>query len=155
MHEKLLVLERAIEEDLKVIEDLYDELRAAELGDSEPQEKLIVLGYRLHGLYNAFENIFRNVASSFANSLGEQAGWHQQLLQRMRLDLTPIRPALIDAATYERLDELRRFRHLFRSAYGLRLDALRLGIVLRKARELEHLYRPQLERFLEFLRALE
>ncbi|MGH8488294.1 MAG: hypothetical protein ACREXS_05360, partial [Gammaproteobacteria bacterium] len=28
----------------------------------------------------------------------------------MRLDLTPVRPALIDESAYEKLDELRRFR---------------------------------------------
>ena len=39
--------------------------------------------------------------------------------------------------------------------YGLDLDSLRLGIVLRKALELKPLYRPQMERFLEFLRAME
>lgn len=155
MREKLLVLERSIEEDLAAIDGLYEALGDAEPGDAEPQESLIVLGFRLHGLYNAFENIFRNVAAAFENSLDDRAGWHQQLLQRMRLDLTPVRPALIDEAAYEKLDELRRFRHLFRSAYGVKLDPLRLAIVLRKARELKPLYRPQIERFLELVRALE
>jgi HepT-like protein len=59
-------------------------LRDSELGESEPQEKLIVFGYRLHSLYNAFENIFRNVAVAFENSLDDRTGWHHQLLQRMR-----------------------------------------------------------------------
>ena len=118
MRERLLVLERAIEADLVLIAGLYEALGVIELGEAEPQERLIVLGYRLHGLYNAFENIFRIVASAFENHLDEKAGWHQQLLQLMRLDLTPIRPALIDDAAYEKLDELRRYRHVFRAAYG-------------------------------------
>lgn len=73
----------------------------------------------------------------------------------MRLDLTPLRPAVIDVEAYERLDELLRFRHVFRSMYGLNLDSSRLEIVLRKALELKPLYRGQIERFLEFVRGIE
>lgn len=32
----------------------------------------------------------------------DKAGWHRELLQRMRLDLTPLRPAVIDAEAYDR-----------------------------------------------------
>src|SRR6185295_4682768 len=124
------------------------------IDESESQDSLIVIAYRLHSLYTAFENIFRNISAAFENHL-EQAGWHRQLLQRMRLDLTPLRPSVIDAEAYDRLDEMLRFRHVFRTMYGLDLDPLRLRVVLRKALELKPLYRPQIERFLEFLRAME
>ncbi len=154
MNEKFLVLERNIQNDLEAIDGIYAALGSPELGESESQDSLIVVAYRLHSLYTAFENIFRNIAASFENHLN-QAGWHRQLLQRMRLDLTPLRPVVIDAEAYERLDEMLRFRHVFRTMYGLNLDTLRLGIVLRKALELKSLYRPQIERFLEFLREME
>lgn len=72
----------------------------------------------------------------------------------MRLDLSPIRPAVIDAGAYERLDELRRYRHLFRSAYTLRIDPQRLEIVLQKAQELRELFPPQIEQFIQFLQTL-
>ncbi|MFL6202141.1 MAG: hypothetical protein ACJ76J_23455 [Thermoanaerobaculia bacterium] len=80
---------------------------------------------------------------------------HRQLLERMRLDLSPVRPAVIDGEAFEKLDELLRFRHLFWTGYGLRLDGLRLQLVVRKALELKGIYRGQIERFLEFLRRLE
>ncbi len=85
----------------------------------------------------------------------DQGGWNRRLLKRMRLDLSPLRPAVIDAEAYERLDEMLRFRHVFRTMYGLDLDSLRLGVVLRKALELKPLYRSQIDRFLEFLRGME
>ena len=154
MNEMFLVLERSIQSDLAVIEHLYDALGSPDLEESELQEILIVVAYRVHNLYVAFENIFRNIATAFENHL-DPASWHRQLLQRMRLDLTPLRPAVIDSDAYERLDEMLRFRHVFRTMYGLELDSLRLQVVLRKALELKELYRPQLERFLEFLRGLE
>lgn len=55
---------------------------------------------------------------------------------------------------YDALDELRRFRHLFRSAYRLHLDADRLALVHRKARVLDQIYRADVERFLAFLDSL-
>jgi len=49
------------------------------------------------------------------------------------------------------LDELRRFRHLFRHAYTLRLDPERLRLVLRKAKQVGKRYRTSFEAFLAFL----
>jgi hypothetical protein len=154
MNEKFLVLERNIQNDLEAIAGLYEALGSPDLKEDEAQETLIVAAYRLHSLYTAFENIFRNIAASFENHL-DKAGWHRQLLQRMRLDLTPLRPAVIDAEAYDRLDEMLRFRHVFRTMYGLDLDPLRLRVVLRKTLELRPLYRAQIEKFLQFLREME
>lgn len=55
---------------------------------------------------------------------------------------------------YDALDELRRFRHVFRHAYAISLDADRLQLVIRKAERLRKLYRPQLEAFDAFLQTL-
>jgi hypothetical protein len=60
---------------------------------------------------------------------------------------------LLEASIREALDELLRFRHLFRSAYSARLDASRLELVLGAARCLRPLYRQQIERFLDSVRA--
>jgi hypothetical protein len=154
MPETFLLLERSLRQDLVVLDRLYSELGVPQLAESEPADRLIVIGYRLHGIYNAFENMFRNIAAAFENHLDDRPGWHQQLLARMRLDLSPIRPSLIDDAIYEKLDELRRFRHLFRAAYGIDLDPLRLQLVIRKALELRALYPAQIDRFLNFLTTL-
>jgi hypothetical protein len=154
MSEKFLLLERSLENDLEAIDQIYRALGPEPPTADEPEERLIVQAYRLHNLYNAFENAFRNIAEAFENTLDDRAGWHRQLLDRMRLDLPPIRPAVIDDEAFEKLDELRRFRHLFRSAYGVRLDAERLALVHRKAVELWPLAQRQLGRFLEHVRSL-
>ena len=72
----------------------------------------------------------------------------------MRLDLHPIRPAVIDDSTYEALGELRGFRHVFRSAYRLRLDPRRLSIVLEMAWDVREPLSKQISDFLEFVRGL-
>ena len=153
MNEKFLILERNVQSDLAVIERIYSELGEPELAESDEQEALIVVAYRLHSLYSAFENVFRNIATSFENHL-DPSSWHRQLLERMRLDLRPVRPAVIDDEAYDKLDELLRFRHLFRTGYGLKLDALRLQLVVRKALELKPIYRGHIDRFLKYLHSL-
>jgi hypothetical protein len=156
MDERHLILDRKIRKDLEVMESLWRNLESVagtELPD-EPKE-LVFVGYQLHNLYNAAENVFRNVAFSFGNQLDDHSGWHAELLDRMRLDLLPLRPALIDDASFEQLDELRRFRHLFRAAYGVELDAERLSLVLRRAMALRQRFPRQIETFLEFVAGLE
>jgi hypothetical protein len=154
MREKYLILDRNVRADLETIDRLYEALGSPDVTDSSPQEELIVVAYRLHSLYNALENIFRNISKAFENQVSKES-WHSEILQRMRLDLIPLRPAVIDAEAFEKLDELRRFRHVFRTMYGLDLDPLRLQVVLRRALELKPLYRDQIERFLLFLQEIE
>lgn len=154
MSETFLVLEQNIREDLEAIDRLFAALAPARLRRDTSQDECVLVGYKLHNLYNAFENIFRNVAHAFENTLEDRSGWHAELLRRMRLDLTPVRPALIDADSYGKLDELRRFRHLFRSLYTDELDPLRMKVALEKARALEKVWPPQIHAFLEFLRSL-
>ena len=154
MREKAIILERNIQNDLATIDDVYAKINIQTVDDAD-ENTLIVLAYRLHSLYSAFENIFHQIAQTFENQLDDKAGWHAQLLQRMRLDLMPIRPAVIDRAAYEGLDELRRFRHLFRSAYGVDLDPQRIQLVLNKALELRAVYPQQIATFLDFLQTLQ
>jgi HepT-like protein len=156
MDERRLVLERRIRKDLELLERLWHDLETVDLAAPEIDERDIVfVGYRLHNLYSATENIFRNIAETFGNQVDAASGWHADLLDRMRLDLTPLRPAVIDDATFDPLDELRRFRHLFRAAYGVSLDAERMALVLRKALALRRLLPPQIASFLSFLETLE
>lgn len=123
---------------------------------SQPQsdEQLIARAYYLHNLYCAFESIFQRIAEVFENQISDRAGWHAELLRRMTLDIEGLRPRLLSDQAYDALDELRRFRHLFRSAYRLRLDAERLALVQHKAQALEQMYRSDIERFLSFLDSL-
>jgi hypothetical protein len=58
-------------------------------------------------------------------------------------------------AALDAFDELLRFRHLFRSAYGARLDAARLSLVLAAAQRLRPIYRAHIEHFLDYVRAAE
>jgi hypothetical protein len=154
MNDRMLVLSRSLRRDVKEIESLYDALGRYTLHPESDAETLIVIAYYLHNLYSAFENVFEAIAAAFENSVEDMGRWHIQLLERMRLDVMPLRPAVIDDEAFEALDELRRFRHLFRHAYSVRIDPLRLQLVLQKALRLRVIYPGQLEAFLAFVAAL-
>jgi hypothetical protein len=153
MDTQIRTLKADIKADLKAIADIYAALnRYSSLPTGE--EQLIAVAYYLHNLYCAFESIFQRVAEVFGNQIPDRSGWHADLLRRMTLDIEGLRPRLLSDKVYDTLDELRRFRHLFRSAYRLRLDAERLALVHKKARVLERIYQADLERFLAFLDSL-
>ena len=154
MDEKILILVHSIRRDLQSIAAIYEALERHPLQTDSDQDTLIVIAYHLHNLYNAFENILQNIAAVFENTADDVERWHARLLERMRLDLLPLRPAVIDDAAYEALDELRRFRRLFRHPYTLRLDPWRLQLVLRQAQALRAGYADQLGKFMAFLQGL-
>ena len=120
------------------------------------KEQAILAGYYLHNLYNAFENICLNVARAFENQIDDRSGWHAVLLKRITLDVEGLRPKLLSVEAYRCLDELRRFRHVFRKAYyTIELDPQRIAIVIVQAQRLQALYRSELDRFKGFLDSLE
>lgn len=156
MNEQHLTLAHRIAADLAILDELWSRLAAVEPpSERTAEETLIAIAYRLHNLYTAAENIFQNIAKVFGNQIEDRSAWHAELLERMRLDLMPLRPAVIDDSAYDKLHELRRFRHLFRAAYGIELDPERMELVLRKALALREIFPRQIEEFLLFLRALE
>ena len=154
MDEKIFILVHSIRRDLQTIAAIYEALERRPLQMESDQDTLIVIAYHLHNLCNAFENVFQNIAAVFENTVDDVERWHARLLERMRLDLLPLRPAVIDDAAYEALDELRRFRHLFRHAYTIRLDPWRLQLVLRQAQVLREGYADRLGKFMDFLQGL-
>jgi len=125
------------------------EARRATLGATD--EGVEAMGYQLHNLYGACEQLMAVVAACFENHVLSER-YHTDLLRRMRVEIEGVRPALLSPETFGLLDELRRFRHLFRHAYGVRLDGARLADLADKAARLRH----ALDRDRQaFLRALE
>ena len=150
MNVQIQILKADITADLVAIAEIYQALKRSGTELHEESQR-IVTAYYLHNLYCAFESIFQRIATVFGNHLSERAGWHADLLRRMTLDISDLRPRVLSQPAYDALDELRRFRHVFRSAYRLNLDAERLDLVCRKAQALERLYQVDFEHFLAFL----
>ena len=109
------------------------------------------MGYQLHNLYGACEQLFEVITRFFENRVDE-GRYHADLLRRMQLDLQGIRPALLSEETADALDELRRFRRLFRHAYTANLDAGRVAGLAAGAARVRGDFEADLERFLALLR---
>ena len=109
------------------------------------------MGYQLHNFYSAFEQLFEEVARFFENQIDE-ARYHADMLRRMQLEIEGIRPALLAAETAADLDELRRFRHLFRHAYTADLDPGKVADLAAKAVGIQRDFARDFERFLALLR---
>lgn len=151
MNEKLLLLRAGLGKDEIEIARHYAEIKRHEQSSLAEEDKAIVLGYYLHNLYLAFENAFKQIARVFENDIRSPSEWHAELLQRMTLDVPGLRPRFVGEEAVGPLDELRRFRHMFRTAYTSRLDMKRMALALERAHELESLYPKDFARFREFL----
>jgi hypothetical protein len=150
MNAQIQTLKAEIDVDLQAIAEIYSLLdRLKDLPVDEDRQ--IVIAYYLHNLYCAFESIFQRIATTFENQISDQAGWHSELLRRMTLDIEGIRPPVLGPKSFEGLDELRRFRHLFRSAYRVHFDPDRLALVLKKARAVQKTYQEDISHFVAFL----
>jgi hypothetical protein len=154
MNPQSALLKANIDADIREIESMYGRL-ADYINDLTTTEQAIVAGYYLNNLYNVFENISLNIAKTFENNLDDRGQWHTALLKRMTLNIEGIRPKLWQEETYKSLDELRRFRHIFRHAYTIELDPQRMTIIMAQAQRLKNLYQADLEQFKSFLDTLD
>jgi len=105
------------------------------------------IGYWLHNLYCAYEDLFKIVASFFENNLSNNGSYHKSLLKRMRININGIRPALLSEKNFKNMDELRGFRHVFRHAYSYGLDDDRVAFLLRKVMKNKATILNDLEKF--------
>lgn len=97
-----------------------------------PDEVVESIGYWLHNLYCAYEDLFKIICSFWENNITSDSGYHTSLLRRMVFAIEGIRPALLSEDSLRVLDELRGFRHMFRHAYSHGLDEERIVILLNR-----------------------
>jgi uncharacterized protein YutE (UPF0331/DUF86 family) len=121
--ENLAVLLGYLANQLKVINRLLADIRVT---DPQNKEKTSHLGYQLHNLYGALEDLFQEIARTFENRVEDSSRYHRELLKRMALEIPGIRPAVLSAESHSLLNELRGFRHVFRHAYDYELAPGRL-----------------------------
>ncbi|MFZ5452009.1 MAG: hypothetical protein ACOZF2_09105 [Thermodesulfobacteriota bacterium] len=126
-------------------------LQDIQLTEPDSREKVSHLGYLLHNLYCALEDIFREVAQTFENQREDPARYHRELLKRMHCEIPQIRPPLLTSRSYPLLNELRGFRHVFRHAYDYKLSADRLAQLRVKILEGWESIQRDLDTFTDFL----
>ena len=88
----------------------------------------------------------------YATALEEKL---KALKSDIQAELEGVRPALLSSAAIEALDELRRFRHLFRHLHQSELSPAGVALAFGQARRLEKLCVDEPGAFLSFLEGLE
>ena len=87
------------------------------------------IALNLHGIYTGIERIFEDIAKEIDQRLPTGDKWHRDLLDQMAVSIPNVRKAVISEESRFILDELRRFRHVVRSAYSFQLDEEKVLIV--------------------------
>jgi hypothetical protein len=122
--ESLKVLKSETVDALQKLQELdqkFTALQPQNINSATSEKDLIVAGYFLSGIYSVIEEIFVKVAKEFENKVEDPLRWHVELLSRMALEIEEVRPAIISKQSRDYLDELRRFRHVFRFSYAFEL----------------------------------
>ena len=117
-----------------------------------PVSALIVAGL-LENYYTCLETIYLRISQGFENKL-DPARWHNDLLQKMTLDIEGVRTAAVSEEAFPPLFELLKFRHFKRYYFELEYDWDRLDFLVTKLRQVHPLVMRDLERFVRFASAL-
>ena len=130
----LLIQDRINQEIKKILQALQQlEIFLIELSNQSDvmyQNTLInSIALNLHGVYTGIERIFEVIAKKIDQRFPTGDKWHRDLLEQMSVDIPRVRKAVIMEETRLILDELRRFRHLVRSAYSCQLDEEKVLII--------------------------
>jgi hypothetical protein len=123
MKERVAVLLGYMDNQRAVINTIYDKIEALRLLD---ESQRVHSAYLMHNLYNAWEDMFKEISVCFENNVERSSGFHKNILLRMKISIPGIRPHVLSDCSYELLNELLGFRHVFRHAYNYNLDHERL-----------------------------
>jgi len=146
--EKLALLLAYFEEQNKILKELFNEIKSHKISD---KKDTVYIGFLLHNLYCALEDLMEETAKTFENTLDDTSKYHRELLKKMLLNVRGIRPQLWSGETFSLLDELRGFRHIFRHAYGYELDSKKVFEIQDKIIKNWQKVKKDIEKFCKFL----
>jgi len=156
--EELSILTSVAKDTRALIAGLYAKLDAFQAHELAQLGRVPItasyLADLIDSIYTCLETLFLRISRFFENEL-ESDRWHQDLLDKMRIEISGVRKAVLSDATYRRLREILRFRHFRRYYFEMDYDWDKLDFLSRKLTELRSLIATDLDKFLEFLSQLE
>lgn len=112
------------------------------------------LALNLHDFYTGVEHIFKDIARTVEKHIPSSEKWHRELLQQMALEISSIRPPVIQKKTSLCLDEYLHFRHVVRHEYTFNLRTDRVEKLGRDLRDCFTAVNQDLQDFIQFLQQL-
>lgn len=144
--ERFSVLMAETQAQLRAIDEIYAKLD--ERKEGKGQAAVESMGYQLHNLYCAVEDLFKIIAAGFENHIQDKTRYHSELLKRMTIAIEGVRPSVLSRHSFVYLDNLRAFRHFFRHAYSYELDERKVRLVLDDAYKVREIFRNEINAFL-------
>jgi hypothetical protein len=151
------ILVAHIKKHMELLEESNREIVAAENCDvpllGKTSRAAVLLAGLLENYYTCCETIFVRISQFFENNLTPDR-WHKDLLERMVLEIEPIRPSVISVGSQQDLLEIMRFRHFKRYYFGTAYDWDRLDEVTKRAKRLHPRLIEEINQFVEFLKTV-
>lgn len=152
--QKIKLLKQEIKKTIFLLEETdsfygkvcHNELKL--LGKS--QSSALIIAQILENYYTCLETLFLKISQFFENSLDSDK-WHNDLLDKMTLDIEGIRKRVITDRTHKLLIEIMRFRHFKRYYFELDYDWERLDYLMKRYDEVKLLTISDLNKFSGFL----
>ena len=113
----------------------------------------VYLAEIMEDTYTCTETLFLRISQFFENSISQDR-WHQDLLEKMRLEIPDIRKAVIAEQTFILLQEILRFRHFKRYYFELEYDWNKLDFLQNTYEKMMPLLKKDIDQFGAFLQAL-
>ncbi|MGD1853199.1 MAG: hypothetical protein ACFB2W_03020 [Leptolyngbyaceae cyanobacterium] len=149
--ERLAGLTAEINGQWRLIQKVSDRLQARINDGLETPAQLDSVAYQIHNLCCSIEDLLKLIASAFENQIGTTGEWHRVLLLRLSQPVEGIRPAFLSEETFDLLNQLRSFRHMFRHAYGTDIQLRQLEPNVDIALQAAKLISQDISHFLEQL----
>ncbi len=102
------------------VEEFANNITEEEIDSKNPN--LYAVALSLQHFYTALENIFKRIIKEFDGVVPSGESWHKELLELAVIEVEKIRPAIISDDILDKLDRIRRFRHVVRHGYEYELD---------------------------------
>lgn len=138
-----------IEGTLKKIEERLEKIKKAPVEYREEIETTIAKN--LVDCYRGVENIFRRIALDVDLRMPDGSRWHKELLTQMTEPQVERRPPVISQETFETLEELLEFRHVFNNIYGEELVYEQTERNAKQIGELFNALSEELDAFITYL----
>ncbi len=146
---ELARLRREIADDRAAMAARAAELRdaAARLPAGLDRPWLAFTAVALHGWYTALEAIFERIARVVDGEVPQGVSSHRDLLSQAMTEIPGVRGPVAPSGLKGDLTSLLTFRHFFRHAYAVDLDAEKLGREVERVMRIEPLLAGSLDAF--------
>ncbi len=149
--ERLAGLTAEINGQWRLIERVSSRLQTRVDEGLDTPAQLDSVAYQIHNLYCSIEDLLKLIAHVFENQVGSSGEWHRILLLRLSQPVEGIRPAFLSEESFDLLNQLRSFRHMFRHAYGTEIELSQLQPNINKALQVSNSIAQDISLFLEQL----